>query len=384
MRMNEIERPAQSRVWRWRRAIGESDLPATTRDVLRVLSEFMDVNGASCFPTVLQIAEKMGRDRGTVSHHLNAADQAGWIEIQVGNFSGQKHRRQSYLARWPDEPREPAENVGELGEEVGGIRPHDVAAQSGQDNTSPKNSPTTSPENAHARGRPRADLQRINKQFLEWLPTWPKYAEYSDATARRNWRSLSDAERAACIRLTPFYLKQFGNKRSSPGDYLRDRAWEGLSLPEEVPEWIEAKSFSPLWMATRFSLLLQPPSGQIIITAFERGRIDAGSVTLDEVRRPKLIAGGWPAVNGMLEAMRKGRGWKCPAALADVVGDFKSVKKDSDLFAAWSRLHERRGWPFFSFAPSYVPFPAVDLGTADLDAAVDAVMTEFAALLSKV
>lgn len=397
--MNEVERPAQSRVWRWRRAIGESDLPATTRDILRVLSEFMDREGGSCFPTVTDVARKCGRDRGTISDHLKIAEQAGWVEIQNGTFGGQKWRRQSYVARWPQGAGADAsaddvagdlsdEKVGEFAVEGGGVTPHDVAAQSPKDNTSPLTSPNTTPEmSAGARVLARTDRQRINRDFLLWLPTWPGYHRYSDASARREWFALSENDRRSCIRLTPAYLRLMSGKvRSNPATYLREKAWEGLPTvdAETLPEKIEAKSFSPLWMAARFSFLLQEPRGQIVLTAFDKRRIDAGQRTLEEVRREKLQINGWPAVNAMMSAMKAKQPFMVAAALDDLAGAFRSVKRDGELYAAWGRLHALRGWPFFTFTPNYVPFPTVDLTTVDLDAAVDAAMTEFAELLSRI
>ncbi|WP_223565291.1 helix-turn-helix domain-containing protein, partial [Agrobacterium tumefaciens] len=91
-----------SRVWRWRRAIGESDLPATTRDILRVLSEFMGENGDSCFPSVSDVSQKSGRDRKTVREHLSLAESRGWLVVESAGFSGPQHARKAYVARWPD------------------------------------------------------------------------------------------------------------------------------------------------------------------------------------------------------------------------------------------------------------------------------------------
>lgn len=378
--MTELERPVQSRVWQWRRAIGESDLHATTRDILRLLSEFMDRDGGSCFPTIADIAAKSGRDEKTISRHLKMAELKGWLEIQTGIFSGQRWRNQSYLAAFPAGQKLP-EFSPEAEGIVGGKHPEPW----GQDNTSPYTSTNTSPENAGGRVLTRNERLRINREFLRWLPTWPNYEHYSDATARREWFLLSNDQRRGCILLTPAYLRTLKG-RSSPADYLRDKAWE--ELPPDVvnapPEKIEAKAFSPLWMTYRFSLLLQPPSGQVAFTKFDNDRIEAGQKTRDELLRAKLAVGGWPAVNDMISDMRAGLPFRCSAALEAFTGELRSVKRDSELFAAWGRLHERRGWPFFSFTPNYIPFPAVELGADDLDAAVEAAMTEFAGLLSKV
>jgi hypothetical protein len=341
----------------------------------------MDRDGGSCFPTIADLSKKSGRDRKTISRALRRAADDGWLEIQNGIFSGQRWRNQSYVVCFPEERK-----VGELRSEAGGALPHELGEPCPQDNTSPINSPNNSPENAGARALTRADRQRIGREFLMWLPTWPKYADYSDATARREWFMLSADERKACIALTPAYVRQFGKKRSSPGDYLKDRAWEGLPLSavEARPEKIEAKSFSPLWMVGRFWLLSQPPTGQVAFTKFDNDRIEAGLKSRDELLREKLTVNGWPSVNAMTAAMRGGHPFPLPAALEEFCGEMRSVKKGSDLFDAWGRLHGRRGWPFFTFSPNYVPFPSVDLETADLDAACEAALTDFLKLLCKV
>ncbi|MEH0295886.1 helix-turn-helix domain-containing protein [Agrobacterium sp. CCNWLW71] len=388
-----------SRVWRWRRAIGESDLPATTRDILRVLSEFMGENGDSCFPSVSDVSQKSGRDRKTVREHLSLAENRGWLVVESAGFSGPQHARKAYVARWPDGHNE----TGIPSPEFDGSAPvtdgeylpgsgGDVPSLDGVDfptyNTSPQTSPNNSPEkNAGAGARSVLDRVKIRRQFLRWLPSIPGYENHSDASARAEWLKLSDSERRECIRLTPAYVRWIGKgAMPSPANILRDRAWEKLpsTVTAAKPELIEAKSFSPLWMTTRFSMLLQPPTGSIVITAFDRGRIANGMKTEDETRREKLAAHGWPAVNEMMADMRAGKPYLCPAVLEELSSELKSVKRDSDLFAAWARLHDRRGWPFFTFTPNYVPLPAVDLGITDLNAAVDAAMENFETLISKV
>ncbi|KQR27218.1 hypothetical protein ASF91_19565 [Rhizobium sp. Leaf155] len=390
--MNEVKtKKEQSRVWRWRRSIGQSDLPATTRQVLQALSEFMGVNGDSCFPSVDDVATKTGRDRKTVRWHLLIAENRGWLVIQSAGWTGPQHQRKSYIARWPDAVSEDADLGADAGEGAGEADPNrwgDTPPPDGADfpayNTSPLTSPNTTPDkNASGGADAVTNKVRMRKQFLEWLVTYPGFSNFSDSEARKIWYRLTENDRRECIRLTPAFLRWSGKgKLSSPAHYLRDRAWENVPIEvAERPELIDAKSFSPLWMATRFSMLLQPPTGNVVFTAFDRNRTDK---TQEEIRLEKLAVHGWPNVNDMMADMKRGRPHKCPTALCAISDAFKPVKKDGDLYAAWSRLHGRRGWPWFTFAPNYLPFPAVDLGVTNLDAAVEDAIAELETQMSKV
>lgn len=326
--------------------------------------------------------------------HLVAAEKAGWLKIESAGFTGPQHARKQYVARWPDSQCEDVDSgeiegsaittAGETDPRTWGDVPPLDGVQCPTYKTSPLTSPNTTPEkNADASADGVMDKVRIRRDFLRWLPTFPGYEQFSDATARKEWFSLSDAERRACVRLTPAFLRWLGKgKPSSPAHYLRDRAWEGLPADAaHTPELIDAKSFSPLWMATRFAMLLQPPTGVIVLTAFDKNRPDK---TEAEVRREKLIVHGWPNVNAMMADMRRGRPHKCPTALLPLSKEFKAVRKADDLYGAWGRLHQQRGWPFFDFAPDFVPFPAADLGVTNQDAAVEAALAELEAQISKV
>lgn len=397
--MNEQRKPKeQSRVWRWRRAIGGSDLHATTRHILQVLSEFMSVNGDSCFPSINDVSQKSGRDRKTVREHLESAERAGWLVVESAGWSGPQHARKSYVARWPDNLCDDTDSGddfdssalatdGELDPDRWGETPQPDGAGFPAYKTSPQTSPNTTPDkDAGAGAVSVADRVRIRKQFLEWFPTYPGYSNYSDGEARKQWFKLSDRERRDCIRKTDAYVRALGKGIvSSPAHYLRDRAWEGLTAEELVPEKIDAKPFSLLWMVTFYSLLLQPPTGNYVITAFERGEIASRRRTEDDVRNEKLSKYGWPNVMTMLRNLKKTDLHACPSRLQKVATSeiLRPVDPESELYAAWRRHHARRGWPFFPFAPGRIHLPFVDVTAPDLNAAVDAAMTEFETLIAK-
>jgi hypothetical protein len=392
--MSDFKRKEQPRVLQWRRAFEASNLHPTTRHILGTLIGFMGPNGDNCFPSIADVAKRSGRDRGTVSEHIAKAQAAGWLRVDSAGWTGPQHARKTYIARWPDSVFDEGNSASYLtivatGCDAGvdpdrcGTTPPPDAVQSSAYKTSPQTSPNNSPEKTSAGADGIADRKRIRKHFLVWLAAYPNFEQYSDAEARKWWFKLSEDDRRECIRLSPAYFRWMGKQKlPSPQHFLRDRAW--MEVPADSvnkPELIEVKAFSPLWMLTRFSMLFQPPTGTFVLTTFDRNRVDKSQ---EEVRLQKLAVYGWPNVNAMTKAMKERQATACPTALEPLTAGFKSVKKDSDLYEAWSRLHARRGWPFFGFAPNYVPFPAIDLGVDDLDAAVEAAIAELETTISKV
>lgn len=64
----------------WTDAMRDSDLPAPTRSILRVLSEYLDNATGRGRPSIDTLAHAAGRDRATVIRHLTAAEKAGWVQ----------------------------------------------------------------------------------------------------------------------------------------------------------------------------------------------------------------------------------------------------------------------------------------------------------------
>ena len=86
----------------WQRAIGDSDLPSTTKHVLQTISiHFMDENGGHCYPTVEQLMQKTSLSNRCVIDHLNLAVDKGWLK-HTPYGKGQAWRRWNYQAVFPD------------------------------------------------------------------------------------------------------------------------------------------------------------------------------------------------------------------------------------------------------------------------------------------
>ena len=151
---------------RWQRAIGESDLPPTTRLVLLTLSvHFMDEEGGHCFPSIEDIMRVTGMANRPVIHHLNLAVEAGWLERwHFGKTRA--NRRWNYQAILPTEivteshhqPDQPAEIVTESHHQPAEIvteshhQPAEIVTES---HHKPCRDLIMERESNHARGYPR-------------------------------------------------------------------------------------------------------------------------------------------------------------------------------------------------------------------------------------
>lgn len=365
-----------SRVWRWRHAWTASSLGPNTKAVLGMLGMRMDAEGGSCFPSIAELASMTGLDKKTVRKHVWIAEMAGWLEVSAGMFGGQRWRRQSYRARWPDGASETGK-VGEMMPKGGGIDARKVGEPFPQDNNTPINSPDT---RAGAQGV-QIDRRKVNAAFLVWFHDWPRFKDYSDTKAKRAWFDLSPEQRAACIALTPAFLRVTDHAQlGSPVTYLRGRLWETMqpdtSRPS-APERVRAAYCGKLWMAWRFWLLLQPPH-PVTLTAVDRWMLDTGRASEDEIMRARLRDAGWPEVNEMISISRlRDREFYCTSALMPVASGFVGVDPTSDVFAAWRRLHERRGWPFIDRPAKFVYFPPLADLAGDLDFEVEGAFAAF-------
>jgi hypothetical protein len=104
---------------RWQRAIGQSDLPPTTRLVLLTVSvHFMDENGGHCYPKIADLMRFTGFSNRCVIDHLNLAVEKRWLEHwRYGR--GRSNRRWNYQATIPAETvnevhHQSAETVNEV------------------------------------------------------------------------------------------------------------------------------------------------------------------------------------------------------------------------------------------------------------------------------
>lgn len=404
--MNE-NRPKkrQIRALQWRAAFMDSDLSSTTRHVLHALSGFMADEGDECFPSIAIIADKCSLDRKTIRTHLAIAELKGWLRVESAGFRGQQWRRKQYVARWPDggavddfgaegegavPPPHAKNSVGEVGEflpQGGGTAPHKVGELRPVYKTSPNTSPLNSSENgAGVRALSPAQKKRNDRLFKRWISKWPRHEDYSYPAARSEWDRMTEAERQDSIRLTPAFIRanDVTTKPFAPALFLRERLWKTLPAGNVAQKQM-AKSFSRLWMAQWLWTLEQASRQPVRLAPFDQRLIDSGRASLDDLHRQAMAKHCAGAVEGMLQAARRRVEWRCSSFLEPISESFQWVEPNSELLAAWRRLHERRAWQWFAWVPSVgMQFPAIDPATNDLDAAVEAAMTDFARQVSEV
>jgi hypothetical protein len=414
----EPDHGAMSRAWSWRHAVGKSGLPPITRLVLHTLGLKMDATGGSCYPPISELVDLTGLDKKTVLKHLDVAEENGWISVTQHGFRGQKWKRNEYTARWPgrdlaghaadtspDEgggavpprqieeetakgggavpPRSDAKAV-EMVPEGGGNDDRKVVEELHQDKNLPTNIPSNSPAAGAGEGvLKKSDRQKIEQAFTLWYATWKKgNVEF----ARNAWFALSAEERAECIQRTPAYLRWKPSEVMAAAVYLKNKHWrdmpEHLATAPEKTHGI-AKVCGKLWMGTWLETVLGEPDGVIVFSATDERQIASGDVTRQELFQQKRKAYGWTKASRMRSLAQSGEKFITSLVLLPKVDGFRQVHRDSELFAAWERAHERRGWPCIGEVvrlPSvteYPWFPPVDEAAANLDMAVDAAIAEY-------
>ncbi|WP_234891130.1 helix-turn-helix domain-containing protein [Agrobacterium vitis] len=231
----------------------------------------------------------------------------------------------------------------------------------------------------------REDRARIGRQFDAWYKIWPKRGSHE--FARNAWFALSADEREACIERTPAYIDWAkSDDLTAPAVYLKARAW--TDLPEnpatgQEPARVVAKVCGKLWMGRRLEALFSEPTGRFVITTFDERRISSGAISREALVREKRRDHGWPLVSQMHDLVRRVEPFFTAVDLLPLVAEFQAVQSTSELFAAWKRLHERRGWMFVEGLRDWNYFPPVDPDQPDLDAAVEAALDDFQTSLSE-
>lgn len=90
----------RTRLFDWRTALLDSDLPSTTKLVGLVLSTHMNRSGDSCFPGTELLMKQTSLGRSAVLGHLQALKQTGWVLAVKRAGRG---RPLGYLATMPDD-----------------------------------------------------------------------------------------------------------------------------------------------------------------------------------------------------------------------------------------------------------------------------------------
>ncbi|MEO1989645.1 MAG: helix-turn-helix domain-containing protein [Martelella sp.] len=319
--MNEQTSFAGSTAWSWRHAITQSGLPSNTRWVLMALSLHMNEMGGSCFPSIAQIVSETGLDKKTVLKHLALAKEEGWIRVENVGFRGQRWKRASYIAAWPERkiaghiidgsddgsdeeshegggavPPPSGNKVVEPSPEGGGVVPPKAVEQLHQDKSIPRNIPDNISREREARERddfsdrdgettanaeadetPKALERRFRALELGSggkSIAWPGAAGSSSAWGLKQFVALSPEDRRKAEEMRDAYLAicpkvERGPHKGEPkpvalGVYLRDRKFlfaEAMAPKAETARRTErAAPWGPAWGAKRMALLLEGPA----------------------------------------------------------------------------------------------------------------------------
>ncbi|MBD9372100.1 helix-turn-helix domain-containing protein [Rhizobium sp. ARZ01] len=233
----------------------------------------------------------------------------------------------------------------------------------------------------------------IEKAFWRLVKGWPGFDGMPKRPAQMAWTKLSAEERQqAADKFSAWLALLKAQKKThvpAPATYFGEKLWQAVSDQPEQPAGPKlAAPYGKLWMTARFSDLHRKAYGPVAsMTAFEQSLVRAGKTTSEAIYRDKVRRSGWTVVNAMHERAADAKGYPCPADLLPIADGFRQVHRDGDLYAAWRREHERRGWPFLDDTrpPEWVHFPAVADGwETDPDAAVQAAIDDFAVKLREV
>ena len=241
-------RKRSSRVWLWRQAIVRSQLSSGTRHTLQTLSNWMNSDGSSCYPSNRDIAKATGFDRKTVKRHLEIAESAGWVRISKAGLGGRRWKRDQYEARWPDERDDPRSGGGETrdcqrnklvekGAGRGGIvTPEVVERLHRVKRNVPDNIPGISPEVAAAcEQEDRSQHQEADARFARFRAQHPTSAADDKEKVRSAFNACDESRQRAGVAMHSAWLKHLEELKRTyvPGGhvYWRDRLWEDLPQP---------------------------------------------------------------------------------------------------------------------------------------------------------
>ncbi|ARO88660.1 hypothetical protein EBAPG3_013260 [Nitrosospira lacus] len=162
-------------LFKWRKAMINSDLPATTKHVLLTLSCHMNEFGTSCFPSIDTLNKETSLSRQSIITHLQKSSESKWLNIKKRGLGGQQWKRNDYSISWPqgvDAVKEvdvlPNIQVTDLSE---GGQSYKLKAVKEIDSSSSK-----------YRSVNQAKKHNVKSHIPEWLPSylWDAFKEHRE------------------------------------------------------------------------------------------------------------------------------------------------------------------------------------------------------------
>ncbi len=384
------------------------------------LADFADDDGRGIYPGVDRLAQETELSERTVQRILADFEREGILVCRqrATGRPGVANRYDFDLARLfaYDAEKAQAESKSETGDSVSPV----VAAERG-DNPAERGDtddgegchgdtrtviePPLEPSVERGRASEHGDAQEaqadehpesqaaIERDFWRLVKCWPGFDGMPKRPALAAWMRLGTEDRKQAAARFPAWLALLKAQKKShfpaPATYFGEKLWQAVAGQLDQPSGPKlAAPYGKLWMATRFADLQRKAYGPIApLTAFEQSQVKAGQRTAEQIYREKVRRSGWTVVNAMHERAADAKGYPCSPDLLPISEGFRQVHRGGDLYAAWRREHERRGWPFLDDTrpPEWVHFPAVGDGwEADPDAAVRAAIDDFAAKLREV
>ena len=210
-------------------------------------------------------------------------------------------------------------------------------------------------ESERARACELEDKKAVNRAFWRLVKDWPGFAGMPKETARNAWLKLEPAERAEAAEKRDRWLALLRSQKKthtpSPTTYFTEKLWRAVpDQPERITlAVIQVAAFGKLWSAERLARLLAGPEiTEYTLTAFERQAIKRGELDKSNVLRGKQAIYGWPTVNAMDLAAESRKPLTLAAKRIELISDapMEAVQVGSQLWDAWKKEHERRGWPW--------------------------------------
>jgi hypothetical protein len=392
----------------------KAQLGSCNRKLLAVrLADFADDDGRGIWPTVARLAAETELSERTVQRILREFEDEGLLVVvaEGGRKPGQATRYDFSMAalerifeRKPEangcqadtgdtvSPVSPATDMGDTGDGYGCHgdtqtikEPLDKPSTGGaRENAFPEGE-----ENASA--EPVASKAAIERAFLKWHPTWPKYPNGSEDAARRAWFALSPAERAECIERTPDFIEQAkaaGAGFTYSSVYLSEKAWKRLPpksaglMPPEV-----AAPFGKAGMAYRLWIMNQAERAHPLAPPMVQRMIDEGGPRAEDEIISRRGAYSWPRLVELNRRIEEREPIRVLAGIAGLGADFVSTDLTGPAGMAWKRFFRKCRLPWLPFEPkaqdggSYAYLPAIEPdgdSDGDLDRAVAAAWWRFA------
>lgn len=214
------------------------------------------------------------------------------------------------------------------------------------------------------------DRKKIELAYWKLVRSWPKLNGTPQAKWFDTWLALTPEERIQAAEKRDAWVELLrSNGRDHihvPGTYFENKLWEqvpdALAPSSDQPARLEAKPFGKLFGVEVYRNFLTVSPGMISApTAFERGQIQRGERSEQEIYREKLVKQGWGSVEGMFERAATGRSTAVSARFSPLCEQMESVRVGGEQWLAWQAYHAERGWRWYP-APDWLEWVCFPVG----------------------